>query len=146
MRKNIKANLVNLTLKMRYKNDKKTSNLSSPHSFFQAQNMHQNPFSARWGSLRRSPRPPSRLGMGIPPPHSPPRSTPSASRTVGASVLRPPQHKSWLRQSNKTRQYTWVVDRWAHMENLQHSKAFHHPLTVYISQDSLWLHGLCTLE
>jgi len=28
----------------------------------------------RWGSLRRSPRPPSRLGRGKPPPHSlPPR-------------------------------------------------------------------------
>ena len=26
----------------------------------------------RWGSSRRSPRPPSRLGRGIPPPHSPP--------------------------------------------------------------------------
>ena len=50
----------------------------------------------RWGSLRRSPRPPSRMGRGKPPPHtSPPRrlrrldlgafgtsaSTPSASRS-----------------------------------------------------------------
>jgi len=26
----------------------------------------------RWGSSRRSPRPPSRLGRGTPPPHSPP--------------------------------------------------------------------------
>jgi len=26
----------------------------------------------RWGSSRRSPRPPSRMGRGIPPPHSPP--------------------------------------------------------------------------
>ena len=40
--------------------------------------MHQNRFrpglrpGPRWGSLRRSPRPPSRLGRGKPPPHSPP--------------------------------------------------------------------------
>ena len=34
----------------------------------------------RWGSSRRSPRPPSRLGNGTPPPHSHP-STPSASRS-----------------------------------------------------------------
>jgi len=38
----------------------------------------RNSFSAgapprpRWGSSRRSPRPPSRLGRGKPPPHSPP--------------------------------------------------------------------------
>jgi len=38
MRKNIKASLANLPLYMRYKNDKKISNLSSPHSFFPAQN------------------------------------------------------------------------------------------------------------
>ena len=42
----------------------------------------------RWGSLRRSPRPPSRLGRGIPPPHSPPLSTPSASRFSAPSALR----------------------------------------------------------
>ena len=40
----------------------------------------------RWGSSRRSPRPPSRLGRGIPSPHSPPRSTPSASRTRHAQA------------------------------------------------------------
>jgi len=41
----------------------------------------------RWRSSRRSPRPPSRLGRGIPPPHSPPLGaygawifTPSAPR------------------------------------------------------------------
>jgi len=34
----------------------------------------------RWGSSRRSPRPPSRLGRGIPS-HSPPPSTPTASRS-----------------------------------------------------------------
>jgi len=32
---------------------------------------HRGP-GPRWGSSRRSPRPPSRLGRGIPPPHSPP--------------------------------------------------------------------------
>jgi len=35
-----------------------------------------------WGSSRRSPRPPSRLGRGTPPPHSQPPSTPSATRLV----------------------------------------------------------------
>jgi len=35
---------------------------------------HFRPGGPRWGSSRRSPRPPSRLGRGIPPPHSsPPR-------------------------------------------------------------------------
>jgi len=42
--KNIKASLVNLTLNMRYKNDKKITNLSSPHSFFQAQNAPKSVF------------------------------------------------------------------------------------------------------
>jgi len=37
----------------------------------------------RWGSLRRSPRSPSRLGRGNPLPHSLPLSTPSASRCRG---------------------------------------------------------------
>jgi len=35
----------------------------------------------RWGSSWRSPRPPSRLGRGKPPPHSPTPSTPTASRS-----------------------------------------------------------------
>ena len=39
------------------------------------------PGNFRWGSSRRSPRPPSLLGRGIPPPHSPPPSTPMASRS-----------------------------------------------------------------
>ena len=46
--------------------------------------MHQNPFSTgapRWGSLRRSPRPSSRLGRGKAPPHSSPPSTPMVSRS-----------------------------------------------------------------
>ena len=49
----------------------------------------------RWRSLRRSPRPSSRLGRGIPPPHSLPSSTPSASRisAPSASWLSGPQHK-----------------------------------------------------
>ena len=55
--KNIKASLVNLN--MRYKNDKKISNLSSTDSFFfQAQNAPKSVFQPglrpgpRWGSLR----------------------------------------------------------------------------------------------
>ena len=72
--------------------------------------MHQNPFSAgalpgpRWGSLRRSPGPPSRLGRGMPPPHwggGYPLLIPLPARRLGrlelgayvTSVLRPPQHK-----------------------------------------------------
>jgi len=56
---------------MRYKNDKKISNLSSPDSLFQAQNAPKSVFGRlcpgpRWGSLWRSPRPTSRLGRGIP--------------------------------------------------------------------------------
>jgi len=35
----------------------------------------------RWGSSRRSPRPTSRLGSGIPPPHTPLLSAPSESRS-----------------------------------------------------------------
>ena len=72
---------------MRYKNYKKISNLSSPDSFFSTSKCTKIRFQpglrpgAHWGSLRRSPRPPSRLGRGIPRPHSPPRSTPSTSRT-----------------------------------------------------------------
>jgi len=34
-----------------------------------------------WGSSRRSPRTPSRMGRGKPPPHSPPPSTATASRS-----------------------------------------------------------------
>ena len=54
---------------------------------------HQNRFrpglrpGPRWGSSRRSPRPPSRLGRGIPPPHSLPHSVPpSAPRFSRAEV------------------------------------------------------------
>jgi len=85
---------------MRYKNDK--SNLSSPDSFFSSSKCTKirfRPGRPRWGSLRRSPRPPSRLGRGISPPHSPPRSTPSASRTrrrlrhLGSQPPSSPHHK-----------------------------------------------------
>jgi len=65
----------------------KISNLSSPDSFFSSSKCTKTRFrpglrpGSRWGSLQRSPRPHSWLGRGIPPPHSPPPSTPSASRT-----------------------------------------------------------------
>jgi len=68
-------------------------NLWPPDVFFFKLKMHQNRFrpglrpGPRWGSSRRSPRPPSRLGRGTPPPHSPPldacgvaTSAPSAPR------------------------------------------------------------------
>jgi len=99
-RENIKASLVNLTLNMRYKNDKKYIICHHQIRFFKLK-IHRNPFSAgappgpRWGSLRRSPRPRSRLGRGIPLP------IPLPARRLrclevgayGASALRPPQHE-----------------------------------------------------
>ena len=42
----------------------------------------------RWGSSRRSPRPPSLLGRGIPPPQTPPLTTPAARRHSAPSVPR----------------------------------------------------------
>ena len=49
----------------------------------------------RWGSLRRFPRPSSRLGRGIPPPHTLPPSVPRSSRLrhslYGASICAPTQ-------------------------------------------------------
>ena len=82
MRKNIKASLVTLTVNMRYKNDKQYQICHYQIRF--SSSKCTKIYGPRWGSLRRSPRPPSRLGRGIPPP----RSTPSASRFSG-----PPQHK-----------------------------------------------------
>jgi len=61
------ASLVNMTLNMRYKNDKNIKFVTR-FVFFKLK-MHQNPFTPL-GSLRRSPRPPSWLGREIPPPHS----------------------------------------------------------------------------
>jgi len=74
--------------------------------FFQAPNTSKLVFGRgsapdpRWGSLRRSPRPPSRLGRGTPPPHTLPPSTPSASRSRRLRRLgcqAPPNANSWLR-------------------------------------------------
>jgi len=69
-----RASLVNVTQNMRYKNDKKILNSSSPDLFLQDQNA-QNRF---WpglcptvGELTTLPKPSSRLG-GNTPPHSPP--------------------------------------------------------------------------
>ena len=83
--KKINARLVNLTVNMRYKNDKKISNLSSPDSFFSSSKCIKIRFLPRgaYDALRRSPRPPSRLGRGIAPPHSP-----SPRRRRRASLIR----------------------------------------------------------
>ena len=43
----------------------------------------------RWGSSRRSPRPPSRMGRGKLPPHTSPPSTPSASQISAPLAPRP---------------------------------------------------------
>jgi len=85
---------------MRYKNDKKYIICHHQIRLFKLK-MHQNPFSAGapprtpLGELTTFPRPPSRLGRGIPPLHSPPRSTLRRLElgAYGVSVLRPPQHK-----------------------------------------------------
>jgi len=111
-KKNIKASLVNLTLNMRYTNDKKYQICHHQIHFFKLK-MHQNPFSGLCagpctGGAYDAP-PDLLVGWGgrtagerIRPPHSPPRSTPSASRARrlrrlelgayggGTSVLRPP--------------------------------------------------------
>ena len=72
---------------MRYKNDKKYQIFIITRFVFPSLKCTKIRFrpglcpGPRWGSLRRSPRPPGWLGRGIPLPHSPP---------YGASVLRPP--------------------------------------------------------
>jgi len=122
------ASPVNLTINMRYmyKNDKTISNLSSPESFFQAQNAPKSVFFSagaaprtQLGELRSTtlPRPPSRL-VHISPspyPHSPPRSTPKLD-AFGVSVLRPPQHKilairqcSAIMSTGFARKYQWYI-------------------------------------
>jgi len=76
---------------MRYKNDKQYQICHQQIRCFKLK-MHQNLFSGpRWGSLRRSPRPPSRLGRGIPLPAQ--RLRRLELGAYGASVLRHPQHK-----------------------------------------------------
>ena len=84
-KKNIKASLVNLTLNIRYKMTK-IPNLSSPYSFFQAQNARKaggaydappDPLVGWGGDTLSPPFPPRVLELGA----------------YGASVLRPPQHK-----------------------------------------------------
>ena len=80
----------------------KISNLSSPDLFFfQAQNAQKfvfgrgsAPDGPHWGSLRRFPRHPSRLGRWIPPHHSPPL----RPLELGARFSGPLNTKSWLRQ------------------------------------------------
>ena len=88
---------------MRYKNDKQYQIYHHQISFSSSKctkicfrpGLRLGP---RWGSLRRSPRPSSRLERGIPP--SP---FPFPSRELGASVLTPSalNTKFWLRQ--------WIV-------------------------------------
>ena len=96
-KKNIKANLVNLTLNMRYKNDKNIKFVITRFVFFKLK-MHQNPFSAGapprtpLGELTTLPRAHSRLGRGYP------LLIPLPARRLrrlelgayGATVLRPP--------------------------------------------------------
>jgi len=94
MRKNIKASLVNLTLNMRYKNDKKYQICHHQIRFFQAQNEPKSVFGrcsprTPLGELTTLPQTPSRLGRGIPLPISLPARR-LRRLELGASVLRPP--------------------------------------------------------
>jgi len=90
---------------MRNKMTKKYQIFHHQIRFFKLK-MHQNPFSAgapprtrspgpHWGSLRRSHRPPSRLGRGIPPPHFPACSN---SVPMAPQFSSPLNTNSWLRQ------------------------------------------------
>jgi len=89
---------------MRYKNNKQYQ-ICHHHIRFLKLKMHQNLFSAGTpprtplGSLRRSPKRPSRLGSGMPPPHSPRR---IRRLKLGAYTTPrfsgPLNTKSWLRQ------------------------------------------------
>ena len=81
---------------MRYKNDKKISNLSSPDSFFfsssKCTKLRFRPGlcpGPRWGSLQCSPDPLVGWGYTLPIPLPARR----LRLELGASVLRPPQHK-----------------------------------------------------
>ena len=83
---NIKASLVNMTLNMRYKNDQKYQ-ICHHQTRFSKLKMLQNPFSAGalprtpLGELTTLPQTPQSAGEEDTLAHSPPRSTPSASRT-----------------------------------------------------------------
>ena len=107
---------------MRYKNDKKYQICHHHIRFFKLK-MHQNPFSARaeprtpLGELTTLPRPPSRLGRGIHPPHSPPRSTPSASRTRRLRRLGS--------QAPSTQNPSYASDQIAELENGRVGKPSH---------------------
>ena len=78
---------------------------------FQVLNMHQIRLrpglrpGTRWGSSRRSPRPPSRMGMGIPPPHYP-----SPLDAFGVSLFAPSALR--LRISSPPR----ILDRFTPMQ------------------------------
>ena len=97
MRKNIKASLVNLTLNMRYK---MTNNIKFVITgyVFSSSKCTKMFFGRgpRWGSLRRSTRPASRLGSGIPLPIPLPLVAFSVSNSALSSQA-PLNTKSWLR-------------------------------------------------
>jgi len=133
MRKNIKASLVNLTLNMSYKNDKKYQ-MSSPDSFYRAQNAPK----PRWGSLRRSP--------------DPPRSMPSSSRTRRGSQA-PLNTKSWLRQWSVLQS---VIDALVYSNYSRRSVdwyAVSYPLTLHLTiyahtrqYDSRWYFTAASIQ
>ena len=90
MRKNIKASLVNLTLNMRYRNDKNIKFVVTKFVFFSSSKCTKIRFwppRPRWGELTTLPRPLVGWGGDTPSPF------PSPIDAFGVSVLRPPQHK-----------------------------------------------------
>ena len=122
MRKKYQSySLVNLTLNMRYKMTKKyqicqTSDLF----FFQAQNAPKSVFGRQaaldripLGSLRRSPRPPSRLGGGYPLPISLPARR-LQRLELGAPSTQNPGYASGQRQWTENKSF-------AKVRNLDHT-------------------------
>ena len=95
MRKNIKFSLVNLTLNMRYKNDKKIQICHHQIRFFKLK-MHQNPLDPAGGAYDAPPDPLVGWGGGYPSPFP----SPLDAEVERASVLRSPplNTKYWLRQ------------------------------------------------
>ena len=117
------ASLVNLTLKMRYKNDIKSS---SPDSFLSSKctKIRFRPVPRTpLGALTTRPRPPSRLGRGIP--LYPPFSSPLDAFGVSNSAPRVP------RFSGPTQHNFLAIRQWV-KHNSERGTSFHGTYTFNI--------------